>query len=132
MFRNSIVQATKNARTSTILYYLKWLLAIGFFGGFLIKSYVEEKVFDRDVRRVLAYYKHVAPGSIADGDEHNARYLVWKYKGKKDKLWRRLEVKYGHEVLHAHEWPENEEKTVEEEEEQNLDDEETTAGKDDL
>ena len=34
---------------------------------------------------MLAYYKH------DDGNERQARYLVWKYKGKKDALgvvWR--------------------------------------------
>ena len=85
---------------------------------------MEEKIFQRDTERVLAYYKHVAPNSINDGDERNARYLVWKYKGKKDKLWRRLETKYGVPVRHAHEWDDDEEENVkEEEEEENLDDE---------
>ncbi len=51
------------------------------------------------MNRVLAFYKNVAPGSINDGDKGNAYYLVWKYKGKKAKLWRRLEAKYGYPVL---------------------------------
>mmetsp|Transcript_20190 Transcript_20190/g.19436 ORF Transcript_20190/g.19436 Transcript_20190/m.19436 type:complete len:796 (-) Transcript_20190:448-2835(-) len=80
---HSIVQATKNARSNTLMYYLKWIVAISFFGGFLVKSYVEDKIFERDVNRLLTYYKNVAPNTIADGDINNSRYLVWKYKGKK-------------------------------------------------
>jgi hypothetical protein len=105
-------------------------LAVAFFGGFLVKSWWEERVFDRDTRRLLAYYKHILPGSIQDGDEHNARYLVWKYRGKKDKLWRILEKKYGEPVLHAHEYADIiKEAAPDDDEEQNLDDE--TKSKDD-
>eukprot|EP00985_Skeletonema_marinoi_P005021 scaffold2180_cov98-Skeletonema_marinoi.AAC.1 len=58
-----------------------------FIGGFLVKSTVEERIFEfeRDTQRVLAYYKH------DDGNERQSRSLVWKYKGKKDALgvvWR--------------------------------------------
>ena len=73
-----------------------------------MKSYWEEAVFERDTRRLLAYYKHVIPGSMSDGDEHNARYLVWKYRGKKEKLWRSFEKKYGSPVLLEHEWEDTE------------------------
>mmetsp|Transcript_11461 Transcript_11461/g.23475 ORF Transcript_11461/g.23475 Transcript_11461/m.23475 type:complete len:888 (+) Transcript_11461:175-2838(+) len=112
----SVVQATKSARNSTIRYYVGIVLAILFFGGFMVKSYMEEKIFDRDVERVLAFYKHAAPGSISDGDERNARWLVYKYKGKKDKLWRRLEAKYGVPVRHSWEWEDDGEVDVEAEE----------------
>ena len=47
--------------------------------------------------------------STIDRDERQARYLVWKYKGKKDALWRRLEAKYGVPVKHAWEWDDEEE-----------------------
>lgn len=70
----------------------------------MIRSYYEEYAFKRDVKRLLAYYKHVVPGSISDGDDNNARYLVWKYRNQKEKLWRTLETKYGEPVLHADEW----------------------------
>lgn len=105
----TIVQATKSARNSKLL---RWGTIIGsvlFIGGFLVKSYVEERIFDRDTQRVLAYYKHAAANSFHDGDERQARYLVWKYKGKKDALWRRLEAKYGVPVKHAWEWDDEEE-----------------------
>jgi hypothetical protein len=47
---------------------------------------------------------------------------VWKYRNKKEKLWRGLEKKYGEPVLHEHEWPEEvEEEKAEEEEPENLD-----------
>jgi hypothetical protein len=122
-----------SARNSTIKYWLGILAAILFFGGFLVKSYWEQYVMERDTARVLAFYKHVAPGSLADGDEHNARYLVWKYRGKKDKLWRRLELKYGHPVLYAGEWPATVESKEEDEndhlEEDNLDEHEKTKPK---
>jgi hypothetical protein len=122
LHRESVVQATKSARNSAIRWYLGVLFAIVFFGGFLVKSYWEERVFERDARRLLAFYKHVVPGSISDGDEHNARYMVWKYRNKKEKLWRGLEKKYGEPVLHEHEWPEFvEEEKAEEEEPENLD-----------
>lgn len=117
-----------SARNSTLRYWIGLVLAVLFFGGFLVKSYWEEHVFERDTARLLRYYKHVVPGSIQDGDQHNARYLVWKYRGKKDKLWRLLEKKYGEPVLDIHEYPElgDEGNGNEEEEEQNLDD--TNAG----
>ena len=88
-----------------------------------MKSYWEERVFERDTRRLLAYYKHVIPGSIQDGDEHNARYLVWKYRGKKEKLWRSLEKKYGEPVLLEDEWQDHVD-TEEEEDHEDLDEEE--------
>ncbi|KAG7364590.1 hypothetical protein IV203_037792 [Nitzschia inconspicua] len=102
--RASVVQATKSARISAIQWYLGIGFAILFFGGFLVKSYWEEHVFERDTRRLLAYYKHVVPGSMSDGDLQNARYLVWKYRYKKQKLWKNLEKKYGEPVLEEHEW----------------------------
>jgi hypothetical protein len=34
----------------------------------LAKSYWEEYVFQRDTSKLLAYYKHVVPGSMSDGD----------------------------------------------------------------
>ena len=46
-----------------------------------------------------------------------ARYLVWKYKGKKDALWRRLEAKYGVPVKHAWEWDDEEEDGVKDDDE---------------
>lgn len=121
----TVVQALKTSRNSTIRYWISIILAISFFGGFLVKSYWEERVFERDTKRLLAYYKQVIPGSMADGDEQNAKYLVWKYKGKPHKLWRRLEKKYGIPVLHAHEWEDVEEKSDEEIEVENLDEEKT-------
>ena len=87
---------------------------------------MEERIFERDTHRVLAYYKHAAPNSFHDGDERHARYMVWKYKGKKDKLWRRLEAKYDIPVKHAWEWEDEEETNddgkKEEEEAEDLDD----------
>jgi hypothetical protein len=121
--RETVVQATKSARNSKIRYYGSIILAIAFFGGFLVKSFWEERVFERDTRRVLAYYKHILPGSMSDGDLYNARYVVYKYRNKKAKLWKNLEKKYGHPVLHEWEWPEEEENPAEEDEEEvNLDD----------
>ena len=119
-----MVQATQSARNSAIRWYLGIIAAVLFFGGFLVKSWWEERVFERDTRRLLAYYKHVLPGSMADGDEHNARYVVWKYRNKKEKLWKSLEKKYGEPVLQEDEWPETEEEEKrdgEDEEHENLD-----------
>lgn len=128
----SVVQATLSARNSKLRYYIGILLAILFFGGFLVKSYVEEKVFERDTHRLLMYYKHAAPGSLADGDEYNARYLVWKYRGKKKKLWERLEKKYEVPVRHAHEWEVEKVESAKAEEVENLDEtsKETSDDKD--
>jgi hypothetical protein len=53
-----------------------------FFEGFLLKSYWEDVVFERDTRRVLAFYRRAVPGSMRDGGENGAR------------LWVRLEKKY--------------------------------------
>lgn len=101
-------------------------MAIAFFGGFLVKSWWEERVFERDTRRLLAYYKHAMPGTMSDGDRQNSRYLVWKYRGRKEKLWRNLEKKYGIEVLHEHEWPDEVENKEGGEEEVNLDEPQAT------
>lgn len=71
-----------------------------------MKSYWEEKVFERDTKRLLAYYKHVLPGSMLDGDVNNARYVVYKYRNKKERLWKGLEKKYDVPVLQEDEWEE--------------------------
>ena len=121
--RESVVQANTSARNSTIRYYVGIFLAIAFFGGFLVKSWWEDRVFQRDTRRLLAYYKNVIPGSLSDGDLHNARYLAYKYRNKKEKLWKNLEKKYGFPVLLEHEWAERD--TTKDEadgDEMNLDD----------
>jgi hypothetical protein len=102
--RESVVVATKSARNSAIRYYLGILFAILFFGGFLTKSYWDEYVLNRDTARLLAYYKHVVPGSYQDGDFHNARYTCYKYRHTKAKLWRNLEKKYGIPVLTVDEY----------------------------
>merc|ERR1711862_263743 len=78
-------------------------------------GYWEEYTFDRDVKRLLHYYKLVVPGSYHDGDTWNARYLIWKYSGKRHVLWRRLEAKYGQPVPEDVEEQDDDEKDVEEE-----------------
>jgi hypothetical protein len=102
--RESVVQATKTARNSLLRYYIGTIFAILFFGGFFVRSYYEEHVFKRDTERVLAYYKHILPGSMHDGDVDGARYVVWKYRSKKEQLWRLLEKKYEVPVRQADEW----------------------------
>jgi hypothetical protein len=141
-FSETIVQATKSARNSKLLRWGTIIGSISFMGFFFVKSYVDERIFDRDTERVLAYYKRAAKNSMHDGDIRGARYLVWKYKGKKDKLWRRLEVKYGIPVKHAWEWDDddaeggdkNGEAPNDEEEAEDLDDigSEATKGGDEL
>eukprot|EP00521_Asterionellopsis_glacialis_P007569 CAMPEP_0195283612 /NCGR_PEP_ID=MMETSP0707-20130614/2092_1 /TAXON_ID=33640 /ORGANISM="Asterionellopsis glacialis, Strain CCMP134" /LENGTH=787 /DNA_ID=CAMNT_0040342801 /DNA_START=53 /DNA_END=2416 /DNA_ORIENTATION=- len=126
----TVVQALKSARNSKLRYYLGMLFLVVFVGGFFVKSYVDEKIFDRDTERLMAYYKNVIPGSIQDGDIYNARYLVYKYRNKKAKLWKNLETKYGEPVLETWEWPEPEETESEEEEVENLDDEQEAGGDD--
>lgn len=104
----SVVVATKSARNSAIRYYLGLIFAILFFGGFLFKSYWDDHVLNRDAVRLLAYYKRVVPGSIHDGDQHGARYTCYKYRNKKEKLWRNLEKKYDEPVLTFKEYVEME------------------------
>ena len=126
-----MVIATKSARNSAIRYYLGILFAILFFGGFLFKSYWDDYVLNRDTERLLLFYKYHVAGSFNDGDEHHARYTCYKYRNKKDKLWRGLEKKYEVPVLQAHEYKalllEREQaqgaSTEDEEETVNLDDE---------
>jgi hypothetical protein len=108
----TIVQATKSARNSKLLRWGSIIGAVSFMGFFMIKSYVDERIFDRDTERVLNFYRRAAKNSMHDGDVHGARYLVWKYKGKKAKLWRRLEVKYSIPVKHSWEWDDDEECTL--------------------
>jgi hypothetical protein len=70
----------------------------------LFKSYWDDFVLKRDTKRLLAYYKHIMPGSIHDGDEHGSMYMCYKYRHKKDKLWRNLEKKYGEPVLNMEDY----------------------------
>jgi hypothetical protein len=100
----SVVQATQSARRSKLMWYLGVTLAILFFGGFLVRSYWEDHVLERDTKKLLAYYHHVLPGSIADGDDRNARWIAYKFRGKKDKLWASLQKKYGEPIREANEW----------------------------
>jgi hypothetical protein len=131
--RESVVQANTSARNSTIRYYFGIFAAIAFFGGFLFKSWYEDMVFQRDTSRLLAYYKNVIPGSLSDGDLNNARYLVYKYRNKKENLWKNLEKKYAFAVLEKHEWPDADTRQTKdedgEEEEENLD--KSTSGEED-
>jgi len=128
--RQSVVQATKSARLSKIQYYLGIGFAILFFGGFLVKSWWEDRVFERDTRRLLAYYKHVLPGSMLDGDIQNARYVVYKYRNKKNKLWRGLEKKYDVPVLLEHEWADWSENQEDGDEHEDLDADEEDSTED--
>jgi len=119
----SVAIATKSARNSAIRYYAGILFAILFFGGFLVKSYWDDYVLNRDAERLLLFYKANVPGSYNDGDEHHARYTCYKYRNKKDKLWRNLEKKYGVPVLEAREYKAllSEQADVGEEEEETVD-----------
>ena len=106
---------------SAIQWYLGVAFAILFFGGFFVKSYWEERVFERDTRRLLAYYKHALPGAMLDGDVQNARYVVYKYRNKKESLWRGLAKKYDIPVLHEDEWDDWVENQEDEDEPEDLD-----------
>lgn len=123
LYSQSVVQATKSARLSAIQWYLGVAFAILFFGGFFVKSYWEDKVFERDTRRLLAYYKHVLPGSMLDGDVNNARYVIYKYRNKKEKLWKGLEKKYDIPVYLEDEWEDYLEQQEDGDEAEDLDDE---------
>jgi hypothetical protein len=106
-------------------------LAILFFGYFLFKSYWDDYVLNRDTERLLAFYKHVLPGSYHDGDLHSARYTCYKYRHKKAKLWKNLEKKYGVPVLTVKEYETMEQNSKEsdgdEQETVDLDDETVDA-----
>lgn len=114
----TIDQAVKAARSSTFWYYFRIIAAILFFGGFMLKSYVDERMRENCAARVLAFYKRAAPNSINDGDMHHAHYTCYKYRGKTEKLYKKLERKYGIPVKEVHEWEDEEEKEQEESEEQ--------------
>lgn len=131
----SVVQAVQSARTNAFRFYLGIALAVLFFGGFLLKSYWEEYVLNRDTAKLLAYYQHVIPGSISDGDHRNAMHIVYRYRHNKAALWKKMEAKYGVAVREAHEWegydPNDGGRTVHDEGEVNLDnDGEESKGKD--
>ena len=101
--RESVVQAVKTARGRLYEYYGWLAFAILFFGGFFCKSYWEDYVWKRDTSRLLEYYQVALPGSPQDGDHDTARWLAYKYRHNKDKLWNNLETKYGVPV--PKEWP---------------------------
>ena len=117
----TIQQALKSARTSTFWYWFRIIATIAFVGGFFTKSFVDDHIRKRDTKKILAYYKHAAPGSIHDGDTHHATYLAYKYRGKKDKLWKRLENRYSIPVREVDEWDDEDDQEDEKEEEENLD-----------
>ena len=104
MVRESVVQAVKSARQSAFRFYVGIALAVLFFGGFLFKSYWEEYVLNRDTEKLLAYYRHVLPGSISDGDHRSAMHIVYRYRHNKAALWTKIETKYGVLMREAHEW----------------------------
>lgn len=139
VYRASVAVANKAARNSAIRYWVALIFAVCFVSYFLFKSFWDDHILKRDTKRLLAYYKHVIPGSIHDGDEHSAMYTCYKYRNKKEKLWRNLEKKYGEPVLQMKDYetllaesgddspsakPESEEETV------NLDDDSDQEGKD--
>lgn len=95
-----------------------------------MKSWWEDRVFERDTRRLLAYYKHVLPGSMLDGDVQNARYVVYKYRSKKNKLWRGLEKKYDVPVFLEHEWADWSENQEDGDEHEDLDADEEDSTED--
>jgi len=103
----SVEQALENSRYTTIRYYGILTTVITLCVYFFIKSYWEEHTNNRDVKRLLHYYKIAAKNSFYDGDNWNARYVIWKYRGRRHVLWRRLEAKYGIAVPET--WDEEEE-----------------------
>jgi len=109
---HSVVQASKNLRSSIFEYYVILIFCVLFFGGFLVKSFIEDYTFRRDVNILLHYYKIALPGSIYDGDVWKARYLCYKYRGRRHVLWKRLEKKY--DIPVPLEWDEEEEISAEE------------------
>jgi uncharacterized protein with LGFP repeats len=131
-----IKSANAGEKRRSIMTYLGWAIVASVICGFLVKSYVDERIFKRDVKKLLAYYKHVAPGSISDGDEYNAQYLVWKFQNKKNKLWKKLEDKYGIPVREADEWvdaPEQKKSKIVDEDHDDLDNDANANGaKEDL
>ncbi len=44
-------------------------------------------VFERDTRKLLAYYKHVVPGSMADSDLHVRIAILSKEVVRERKSW---------------------------------------------
>lgn len=128
--RQSVMKALQEKRKSKITYYVLIIAATLYLGGFMVKSWYEEYRFDADTEKLLRYYKFVAPGSLADGDLNQARYLVWKYRGRTEKLWKRLEIKYGVSVEDV---PDFLEESEEEDEVVDMDrDESNGAQEDDL
>ncbi len=88
----------------------------------MAKSYFGEKSREACAERVLAFYKRASPNSINDGDKHNAHFVCYKYRGRTEKLYKKLEKKYGIPVKEVHEWEDDEEPEKEEEQEEDLDD----------
>ena len=93
-------------------------------------------MLNRDAERLLLFYKHNAQGTFNDGDIHHARYTCYKFRNKKEKLWRTLEKKYGVPVLQTDEYKalrlEKEQTQTDDDEEEtvNLDDEEDGSNTD--
>ena len=57
-----IATASAGEKRRSIMTYIGWTLVASIVCGFLVKSYVDERIFKHDVTKLLAYYKHVVPG----------------------------------------------------------------------
>ena len=60
---------------------------------------------------------------MLDGDVNNARYVIYKYRNKKEKLWKGLEKKYDIPVYLEDEWEDYLEQQEDGDEAEDLDDE---------
>jgi RNase H-fold protein (predicted Holliday junction resolvase) len=88
----------------------------------MTKSYVDERNRERCAQKILAYYKRASPNTINDGDQHHAHYTCYKYRGKVNKLYKKLEKKYGVVMKEVDEWEDEvEDDIADDETEENLD-----------
>ena len=96
------VVKTSHKRDSTWWWRMWIAIAVVFFAAISYRTYVVTIVFQRNVRKLIKYYEAIGKKI---NSEQEARYVVYQYQDKEDKLWAKLEKKYNVKVLEPHEWP---------------------------
>ena len=105
---------TNEAASTKRLWWLLCSLLIVVLAGLGYRSYSVTVLFDKNVRKLQAYYKHVNV-TFKSQSKLECQYIVYRYRDNTTKLWKMLEKKYNDPVLEWWEYPEREEVVVEEE-----------------
>ena len=110
----AIEQHTKAEEKGNRIWYYVLAFFVLLFAAISYRSYKVTYVFNYNVKKLHRYYAHV---NKTLNNLQEAQYIVYEYQDREDKLWEKLEKKYGEKVLEPHEYPDIVEEEEEEEEE---------------